>query len=328
MRPKPASDERTKQHLRRSREAIVATLIFCASVSTGGSAEETAPPTASALLQRGITLFSDGSWSASREALRRAASLTRDARTLGQIYLYLGLSYAAEGHVARARAAFSRGLAHDPALEPDTERHKPEIVELFREVQRGAQGVLDVLADAPGPVLWVDGRAVAPLPCSTRVSPGIRVVELKRPSGALLHRSSVAVRAGQVTRLVLQVSPLGRAVAVAPAAQTPTLLAQQSAPRRWTRVWPWVAGAAVAASGVAIALGILARNDAGRACDLLAEPSRSCSSRLALVDPDQRGRYEELFERARGRALAANIAWGGAGVLVAVAAALFWADRR
>jgi hypothetical protein len=62
-------------------------------------------------------------------------------------------------------------------------------------------------------------------------------------------------------------------------------------------------------------------------CSLLSG-TVACERRTAFGDPGARDRYDELYHRARGEALAANVLWGTAGALAVTSALLFVFEGR
>lgn len=279
------------------------------------------------LLERGIALFSDGSFARSREVLDRARVQTDDSGLLGQIHLYLGLNHAAENQPQKARAAFSTALTNDPQLFMDPERHKPMFVDLFEQVRSTMVGELVVTVDQHSATVAIDGISVGLAPYSGILLRGKHTVEILGTKGAGYRRREVNVLAGQTTRLVLM--PEGR-MPISEQKLPPTAEQQlEQEDRSPRRLWTWIATVgAVAAAGTALGLTLSAKGDYDEGCSLLAERNLPCGERTLLDRAADRQHYEELQDSVNTKQLAANILWGTTGAMAAAAVILFFLEER
>jgi hypothetical protein len=315
------------------RRACAPALLSLALLFAIGSAREAAAePEAARLLEQAIESFDNGAFVRSRDLLLRALKLLsqegKDTRLLGRIHLYLGLNAAVESGPQSAKELFRKALKHDPLLKVDAERFKPDFVQVFEEVRGELIGTLEVTTDRREVLVWIDGARAGPPPIIRDALAGGHLVELRDTQGAPLVRREVQVQAGRSERIhfaVMPPPPPTSAPVVSPA--TRPVSERDDPPRR--RIWTWVTGAgALAFLAVAIGTGVSAGDDHDRACDLLASSDRDCADRTRLVDPADRGLYQDLHDAVRAKELAANISWGVAGALAVTTVVLYLMEGR
>jgi hypothetical protein len=296
-----------------------------------------AGPDARTLLDRAKRRFADGAIRLAASDLKQALAQADDPELSAQIELQIGVIEVTRGNEKRARAAFSRAMAHDPGAKLDPHRHRPDVVALLRRVRSEIVGELRLQSRHPSPTsIWIDGKRACVPPCSLPLMAGRHLVELRGAANRQLEARSIMIEPGADKSLMLGQAPAKKPVTRSAAAGAPSTAVQQATSRApphtnslagqsfWSRprVWTWVTGAGAVLSGAAaVLLGLAARADYSEACGLL-ERTGDCADRDALANPADRERYEALADSTRGKSLAANVCWGLTGVLGAVAVVL------
>lgn len=184
-------------------------------------------------LARGVRLVEEGDF---EEAIEELDALVRQIKTspvrgseLTQAYLYLGVAYVGLGHERLARARFLEALSHDKTA-AIAEDQSPKVLQLFRqalnELKGGAragsesgapeaflrpppaQGLLQI-AVRPWAEVMLDGANVGLTPFrKIPARPGAHAVKLLHPGFEPWERT-VSVKAGEVTRLIIDLSHEG-----------------------------------------------------------------------------------------------------------------------
>jgi hypothetical protein len=259
------------------------------------------------LLQRGIRHYTYGEYGQAIQVLNRAGQKTRDPKTLAQVYLYLGLSHAVIGAVARAKRCFVTAMTHDPLIRPDPVRIKPDLVSLFAETRQRQRATLRVEADQPDAVAVVDGQPPARLPLRLTVSIGPHKVEVRSADGRVRETRKLVLPPGATVQVSARLG-----LPVSPRRDSPRDLPRRSvSPRR--RLWTWIAGAgALASAAVAGGLWASVQSDLEEYDD----PATPDARALELEDPIRR------------RVVATNVMIGLSGVLAATAMVLFVLEGR
>ena len=283
-----------------------ASAVLCLGLLLLQANEASADPTK--LLEQGKALLMQGYLDSAIERLSAARKASTDSRQLGQIALYLGVSYEANGELRQAEDAFAQALKHDPTLRVDAERFKPAVVKLFRSVRERLHGELWISAGDPGTRVSVNGVAVPRLPHRQRMTVGEYGVEARRPSGEVILAKQVVVRQGKQTAVKLPVSrPL------------PPLPRPQSRGRSGWFYGKWVALAlSVGAAGAAVGLGVAANSARDEGQDLL---------RNGLTEADL-ARFDQLVGSVDTYRVTSNVLWGVAAGLAVGSAVLFYLDAR
>lgn len=177
---------------------IAALLLFSATVR--------AEP-AEQLLQRAITAFGMGQLEQSMEQLSIARHATQDARLLARIQLYIGLNHAVGGSIAKARAAWSRALGHDPTLELDRLDFKRNLVDLFRAVRDGTTAPLTVTSNHLRALVFIDGKLVGSTPLKRRVLAGRHRLRVLSSDGDAVFHRDLTITAGSTPTIEARLQP-------------------------------------------------------------------------------------------------------------------------
>lgn len=287
-----------------------------------------ASPAAELLLEQGKALYAEGLLRQAIERLEQARKQSKEAKQLGQILLYAGLSHDGDGNSSGAEGAFREALHHDPTLEIDPDRFKPSVVELFLRVRSSLRGTLEVAVLRDGVQLVVDGKA-ATSPFRSEVAIGVHRIEIRLSDGTAVLAEDAMVFPGRLTTLRLPPAAAthpARAAATQPTATAtaapavaPSVRPASNPRQRPPRLWTWItAGAAATAAAIAIGFGVAAaiRQDEGEA---LLEGGLS---------PEDLDRFEEL---SASHDTAKTVAWAtgiASAVLAAGAVVLYFVEGR
>jgi hypothetical protein len=152
------------------------------------------------LLEQGVALFNAAEFERSLSTLRRARGL-RDTRALGRAQLYIGLDCAFLGRARQAREAFVAALTHDPQLDVDPQRIRPDVAQTFRAVRQGLAGQLAVTADRADVTILLDGRVIGEAPLTLRVVIGAHRVEARAGGGPIAFRTTAVIGVNRRTEV-------------------------------------------------------------------------------------------------------------------------------
>ncbi|HET9452172.1 MAG TPA: hypothetical protein VFO83_14885, partial [Aggregicoccus sp.] len=93
--------------------------------------------------------YGRGEFEAALKLLDRAATDTRDERTLGRIHLLRAQCYAALRDAELSEAALHEALEHDPEAALDPERVDPALVQQLEDLRARTRGELRVRVNRP-----------------------------------------------------------------------------------------------------------------------------------------------------------------------------------
>lgn len=179
------------------RSWALATVVFLgASCVCAAHAQEDDPRArAGAHFDRGIAFFNEGRYDAALAELARAYELAPAHQTLYN----LARVHAALGHAVEAARAYERYLEEGGDAIRGRRRREAETA---LERQRARIGRLEVIVDAPGATIGVDGVdvATAPLEEPLELSAGMHNIEVRAP-GHEATRRAVSI-AGQSTERI------------------------------------------------------------------------------------------------------------------------------
>jgi len=254
---------------------------------------------AAALLAQGRRQFSEAEFKVAIATLEQARRATRDAKLLGQIYLYLGLSNAVIGDMERARECFATALGYDPNVKLDLKQFREDLVKLLEQVRAERVGTLKVTAEREGATATIDGGQARSLPLTMSLVAGSHTVKVTGPDGQGWLSETVTI-VGRETKELRAAPPRPELQpASAPAGEQPSFWGRR-------RIWTWVAlGGAAAVLVAAVGCGA-----AAIAKDKGAETSE-----------DERQQIHDLD-------LAANVMYGVAGGLFATSVVLLFLEGR
>jgi hypothetical protein len=282
------------------RWSVLLLCLACSSAHAGSGGD---------LLQRGIRHYTYGEYKQAIQVLNHAGREMRDPKVLAQVYLYLGLSHAVVGAVAQAQRCFITAMTHDPLIQPDPVRIKPDLVSLFSRTRERQRATLRVEADQPDAVAIVDGRPPVRLPLRLAVPIGAHRVEVRSEDGRLRETRKLVLPPGAVVQVSAR---LGRPVTRSAPASAPTP-AQGDRPSSRGRLWTWIAAGGALAS-FAVAGGLWASVQAD--LEEYNDPATPDAVALEMEDPIRR------------KVTATNVMIGLGGVLAATAAVLFVLEGR
>ena len=247
------------------------------------------------LLELGKSLYLAGKFRWAAETLDEARSASSDRRTSAQIYLYLGLSRAAEGE-GDVADAFEQALRRDPALELSRSDYRPVVVDIFEGVRQRLKGRLRITTPDDDIRLMIDGAptlALDPL----ELTVGRHNVSASEGDDEPYYEHTVIVDPDRIVELTIPSPPP-------------------------PRIWTWVSLAAAAgAAGAGTAFWFVAQSDADEANMVLGgieDPNFEDSDRQAAYMA-----YEEAKNASNRNAIWAYALWGVAGALAVTSAILY-----
>lgn len=270
-------------------------------------------------LAQAVDAFNAGEFRRSLTLLKQAAPAVHDPRGLGRLELYTGLNHAFLGQTARARRSFRAALDHDPTLEVDPVRIRPDVVQLFQSVRGEMTGELVVGSRMPSAVVVVDGVEQGQAPLRLRLTVGRHGLEVLDRRGMPRHRGDVVIYDGKVTSVEVRGTAgpgggTGALFKVRPARPRRTRRAEDlgagSAGRR--RLWTWVAGGGAVVAG-AIGLGLVLSG---------------ASDHEEYMTTYDCGRLAELEEAIPRKYTAGYVMLGLAGAAAVAAGVLYFAEGR
>jgi hypothetical protein len=221
-------------------------------------------------MEQAVTAFNGGDFQRSLKLLKRVAPSVRDPKELGRVHLYVGLNHAFLGQQARAKTAFAAALTHNPELEVDPKRIRPDVVQLFISVHGTLKGALEVSSGPQGASVRVDGAEQGEPPVRLDLVVGRHHVEVRDAGGRSLFRDWVVIRRGKITPVKIQAAAPGPVTEYKPPTRDPVNTSPLPRPEqpvdqptgKRSRLWGWVAlGGAVVSTGVAIGLLFSGRSD-------------------------------------------------------------------
>ena len=146
-----------------------------------------------ALLRQALRHYAQGRFEAAIRVLHHALTATTAPKTLGQVQLFLGVSYAVTDRPAEAREAFAAALRYDPQVTLDPERFKPALVRLFLAVKQRVLGGPSSAPVSPPPRA---GGASPPAVASPAAAAPPRAAPVAPPSPSGPSRAQVVLRPG------------------------------------------------------------------------------------------------------------------------------------
>ena len=269
-------------------------------------------------LAQAVDAFNAGEFRRSLTLLKQATPTVRDPRDLGRLTLYTGLNQAFLGQTAKARRSFHAALDHDPTLEVDPVRIRPDVVQLFQAVRSKMAGELVVSSRMPSAVVVVDGVDQGQAPLRLRLTVGRHGLEVLDRRGVPRHRSDVVIYDGKVTSVEVR--------GPAPGGGTGALFKVRperarrprgkdgpgAKPAGRRRLWTWVAAGGAVVAG-AIGLGLVLSG---------------ASDHEEYMTTYDCGRFAELEESIPRKYTAGYVMFGLAGAAAAVAGVLYFIEGR
>lgn len=163
---------------------------------------------ASEMLSQGMKRYALAEFSASISVLKKAASATKDPRTLSKIHLYLGCNHLERRRPQLARSSFAKALALVPSLEPDPSAFKPHIVVFFQQTKAGLSGNLSLTSVPDEAEVRVNKRSIGKTPLA-RINLGIgkQILEVRK-TGFISKEVSVVVFPGRAHDLKVSLQSL------------------------------------------------------------------------------------------------------------------------
>jgi len=222
-------------------------------------------------MEQAVTAFNAGEFQRSLKLLKQVAPSVRDPKELGRLHLYVGLNHAFLGQKAKARAAFAAALTHNPELEVDPKRIRPDVVQLFISVHATLKGALEV-GGPQGAAVRVDGAGQGEPPVRLDLVVGRHHVEVRDAAGRSLFRDWVVIRRGKTTPVKTEVAATGGAAeyrpppaTVGPVARPPLVEPPPQVDGRvepGSRIWTWVAGGtSLVFAGIGVGLVLSGESD-------------------------------------------------------------------
>jgi hypothetical protein len=260
-------------------------------------------------LERGLRHYTHGEYPQAIKALERASQTSRDPKILARASLYLGLSHAVIGDTPRAEKYFVAAMTHDPLLEPDPFRIKPDLVALYKKTRDRQRATLRVEATRSDAVVLVDGSPSGHPPLRLALPIGKHRVEVHSKDGEHKQSWELVLPPGATVQVSAQLGPLPKKPTRSKPKPEPK---PEPGPHR-RRLWTWIAaGGALASAAVAGGLWASVQSDLSEYDD----PATPDEDALALEDPIRR------------KVLATNVMIGLGGALAATAVVLFFVEGR
>ncbi len=266
--PRPLAPSSTRSYSRERtvrRALAVVAVVFVLGPRASGAQPADNKARAEAKLTAARQDYERADYQSALSKIEEAAALFPSPK----MHFNFGVVYARLGRSVEALEAFQRFLAEAGAIDPDRRSEaERQIAEL-----RGRVAALVVASDTAGADVFVDGRlsGTTPLPRPVLVAPGLHQIVVQKAGVAAAYADRIDARAGTEIRIQARLAvSVTAATTIPPTVVSVTPAPEEKPPLGRARILGLVlGGVGVAATGVGVAYGLIARSrrdDASAAC--------------------------------------------------------------